>query len=66
VAILKGEIFDVQIGEKWRRARMKSDGTTEGVRVVGGYLNQVPVSLREGMRAGFFDGRERYAKPLTE
>ena len=66
VAILKGEIFDVQIGEKWRRARMTSDGAAEGVSVVGGYLNQVPVSLREGMRAGFFDGRERYAKPLTE
>jgi Domain of unknown function (DUF5348) len=66
VAILKGEIFEVQIGEKWRRARMKSDGTAEGVRAVGGHINRVPVALREGMRAGFFDGREKYAKPPTE
>jgi Domain of unknown function (DUF5348) len=66
VAILKGEIFEVQIGEKWWRARMKSDGTAEGVRVVGGHINRVPLALREGMRAWFFDGRERYAKPLTE
>jgi hypothetical protein len=66
VAILKGEVFEVQIGEKWRRARIKSDGTAEGVRVVGEHFYRVPVSLREGMRAGFVDGRERYAKPLTE
>jgi hypothetical protein len=51
VAILKGEIFEVQIGEQWWRARVKSDGTAEGVRVVGGHINRVPVALREGMRA---------------
>ena len=51
VAILKGEIFEVQIGEQWWRARVKSDGTAEGVRVVGGHINRVPVELREGMRA---------------
>jgi hypothetical protein len=45
---------------------MKSDGTVEGVRIVRGHINRVPVALREGMLAGFFDGRERYAKPLTE
>jgi hypothetical protein len=66
VAIIEGAIFEVQIGEKWWRARMKSDGTAEGVRVVGEHINRVPVALREGMRAGFFDGRERYAKPLAE
>jgi hypothetical protein len=49
VMIVAGEIFEVQIGEKWWRARMKSDGTAEQVRVVGGHINRVP--LREGMRA---------------
>jgi hypothetical protein len=70
---IEGEIFEVQIGEKWWRAWMKSDGTAEGVRVVAGHSAlmlfrgwPVPVALREGMRAGFFDGRERYAKPLSE
>jgi hypothetical protein len=66
VAILKGEVFEVQIGEQWWRARMKSDGTAERARIVRGHINRVPVELREGLRAGFFDGRERYAKPLTE
>jgi hypothetical protein len=67
VAILKGEIFEVQIGEQLWHARMKTDGTAEGVRVVGGHIiNRVPVALREGTRAGFFDGREKFAKPLTE
>ena len=66
LAFLKGEVFEVQIGEQWWRARMKSDGTAERVRIVRGYINRVPVELREGLRAGFFDGRERYAKPLTK
>jgi hypothetical protein len=38
----------------------------EGVRMVRGHINRVPVALHEGMRAGFFDGREKFAKPLTE
>jgi hypothetical protein len=67
VAILKGEMFEVQIGEQRWRTRMKSDGTAEGVRVVGGHIiNRVPVELREDMRAGFYDGREKFAKPLAE
>jgi hypothetical protein len=67
VKIPVGEIFEVQIGEQRWRARMKSDGTSEGVRIVGGHIiYRVPVALREGMRAGFFDGREKFAKPLTE
>ena len=66
VAILKGEIFEVEVrGSRWR-ARMISDATAEGVRVVGGHINRVPVALREGLRAGFFDRREKFAKPLTE
>jgi hypothetical protein len=51
VVIVAGEIFEVQIGEKWWRARMKSDATAEEVRIVGGHINRVPVALREGMRA---------------
>jgi hypothetical protein len=66
VKIPVGEIFEVQIGEQRWRARMKSDGTAEGIRMVGGHINRAPVELREGMRAGFFDGREKFAKPLTE
>jgi hypothetical protein len=68
VAILKGEIFEVQIGEqRWHARILKSDGTAEGVRVVGGYIiNRALVALHEGMCAGFFDGREIFAKPLTE
>jgi hypothetical protein len=45
---------------------MSADGTAEGARVVGGHVNRVAIELREGLRAGFFDGRERFAKPLTE
>ena len=58
VKIPVGEIFEVQIGEKWWRARMKSDGTAEGVRIVGEHIKRVPVALREGMRAI----RRRYGK----
>ena len=66
VAIVEGEIFEVEVrGKRWR-GRIKSDGTAEGIRVVGGHINRVPIALRGGMRAGCFDGRERYAKPLTE
>jgi Domain of unknown function (DUF5348) len=66
VAIVEGEVFELEVrGKRWR-ARMKSDGTAEGIRVVGGHINRIPVALREGMRAGFFDGRERFAKPLTD
>jgi hypothetical protein len=64
VAIVEGEVFELEVrGRRWR-AKMKSDGTAEGIRVVGGHINRVPVALREGLRAGFFDGREKYAKPL--
>ena len=66
VAIVEGEIFEVEVrGKRWR-GRIKSDGTAEGIRVVGGHINRVPIALREGMRAGCFDGRERFAKPLTK
>jgi Domain of unknown function (DUF5348) len=66
VTILKGEIFEVEIrGKRWR-ARVISDATAEGIRVAGGHINRVPFALREGMRAGFFDRREKFAKPLTE
>jgi Domain of unknown function (DUF5348) len=58
IAIVEGEIFEVEVrGKKWR-GRIKSDGTAEWIRVVGGHINRVPVALREGLRAGFFDGRE--------
>ena len=55
VAIIEGEIFEVEVrGKRWR-GRIKSDGTAEGIRVVGGHINRVPVALREGLRAGFTD-----------
>jgi hypothetical protein len=66
VAIVAGEIFEVQVRGEWWRARMNADGTAKGTRMVGGHINRVPVELREGVRASFFDGRERFAKPLTE
>jgi hypothetical protein len=66
VAIVAGEIFEVQVRGMWWRTRMIADGSAEGARVVGGHINRVPVELREGMRAGFFDGRERLAKPLAD
>ena len=66
VAIVEGEIFEVEVrGKRWR-GRIKSDGTAEGIRVVGGQIKRVPIALRGGMRAGCFDGRERFAKPLTK
>jgi hypothetical protein len=66
VAIVAGEIFEVQVRGMWWRVRMNADGTAEAWRVVGGHINRVPVALRKGMRAGFFDGREKFAEPLTE
>jgi hypothetical protein len=66
VAIVAGEIFEVQVGGVWWRARMNADGTVEGARMMAGHINHVPIELLEGMRGGFFDGRERFAKPLTE
>jgi hypothetical protein len=66
VAIVESEVFELEVrGKRWR-ARMKSDGTAEGILMVGGHINRAPVALREGMRAGFFDGREKFAKPITE
>jgi hypothetical protein len=64
VAIVAGEIFEVQVRGMWWRGKIKSDGPAEGIRVVGGHINRIPVALREGVRAGLFDQRERYAKPL--
>jgi hypothetical protein len=63
VAIVAGEIFEVQVRGVWWRARMSANGTAEGARVVGGHVNRVPVELREGMRAGFFDGRQSSRSP---
>jgi histidyl-tRNA synthetase len=65
VGIVAGEIFEVQDRGVWWRARMNPDGTAEGARMVAGHANRVPIELREGMRAGFFDGREKFAKPLA-
>jgi Domain of unknown function (DUF5348) len=71
VAIVAGEIFEIQVRGVWWRARMNANGTAEGERFARGQLRlfrgwPVPVELREGLRAGFFDGREKFANPLTE
>jgi hypothetical protein len=63
VAITEGEVFKIEVAGKMNLARMerrrRPDGTSEWVTAQG-------YELRDGLRAGFFDGRERLAKPLTE
>jgi hypothetical protein len=61
VAIVEGEVFEFEVSGKMKLARMerrrRPDGTDEWVTAQG-------YELRDGLRAGFFDRRERYAKPL--
>jgi hypothetical protein len=61
VAIVDGEIFELEVGGRMKLARMerrrRPDGIEEWVAAQG-------YELRDGLRAGFFDRRERYAKPL--
>jgi predicted NAD/FAD-binding protein len=59
VAILEGEIFEIEVRGKMRRARMER-------RRDGQWVTAEGYELRDGARAGFYDGREKFAKPLTE
>jgi hypothetical protein len=59
VAILEGEILEVEVRGKMRRARMER-------RRDGQWVTAEGYELRDGARAGFYDGREKFAKPLTE
>jgi hypothetical protein len=59
VAIVEGEIFEVEVRGKMRRARMER-------RRDGQWVTAEGYELRDGARAGFYDGREKFAKPLTE
>jgi hypothetical protein len=63
VEIPAGEIFllEVQGERKLMRVRMEHrDGKWYAV------VSQRRVELRDGLRAGFFDQRERYAKAMTD
>jgi hypothetical protein len=63
VGIPPGEIFELEVAGKMKmklarmERRRRPDGTDEWVAARG-------YELRDGLRAGFFDGRERLAKPL--
>jgi hypothetical protein len=65
VAIVEGEVFEVEVGivRRMRLAHMerrrRPDGTNEWATAEG-------YELRDGLRASFFDGRERFAKPLSD
>ena len=66
VRIVAGEIFllEVQGERKLMQVRMEHvDGKWFAAFV---NLGQRRAELRDGLRAEFFDQRERYAKPLTE
>jgi hypothetical protein len=61
VEILAGETIMVEVAgsSELKSARMEQARPSGEYYVVQGY------PLRDGLRAGFFDQRERYAKPLT-
>jgi len=66
VPIVAGEIFllEVQGERRMMRVRMEwKDGRWYAVLYTGRGARRV--ELRDGLRAGFFDQRERYAKPLS-
>jgi hypothetical protein len=64
VSIAAGDIFLVQDERRlMRRVRIEHrDG--QWYAVVSGRHSEHRVELRDGLRAGFFDQRERYAKEL--
>jgi hypothetical protein len=65
VGIPPGQIFELEVDGKMKmklarmERRRRPDGTNEWVSAQG-------YELRDGLRAGFFDGRERLAKPLAK
>ena len=66
VPIVAGEIFllEVQGERRMMRVRMEwKDGRWYAVLYTGRGARRA--ELRDGLRAGFFDQRERYAKPLS-
>ena len=65
VNILAGEIFllEVQGERKLMRVRMeRKEGAWHAI--FSGARGERRVELRDGLRAGFFDQRERYAEAL--
>ena len=66
VSIVAGEVFLLEVlGErKPQRVRlMQRDGQWRAVLSTSGSIER-RVELRDGLRAGFFDQRERYAREL--
>jgi hypothetical protein len=57
VPIVAGEIFLLEVP-----GYTKLQGTRMEQRADGEYYSVDGYALRDGMRAGFYDGRERYAK----
>ena len=57
VTIRKGEVFLLEVGGKMERTRMEH--RLGRYYTIDGYL------LADGLRAAFFDQRERNAKPLS-
>jgi hypothetical protein len=61
VAIIRGEVFYLEIAGEMKLARMecrrRMDGSEERFTVQG-------YNLRDGLRAAFFEKRERFPMPL--
>jgi hypothetical protein len=55
VAIVAGEIFEIEIRRRWWRVQTNAAGASAAVppaaRIVRGQVNRVPIRLRDGQRA---------------
>jgi hypothetical protein len=58
VPIVAGEIFLLEVAGELKQTRMEQ-------RADGEYVSVNGYRLADGLRAGFFDQRERYAKPTA-
>jgi hypothetical protein len=66
VPIVAGEVFMLEVHGERRLMRVRMEMSERGwYAVFSGSRGERRVELREGLRAGFFDQRERYAKPTA-
>jgi hypothetical protein len=66
VAIVAGEIFLLEVQGERRMMRVIMERKEGAWYAVVSWRRQRRVELRDGLRASFFDQRERYAKPLAD
>jgi hypothetical protein len=63
VAIIEGEVFEIEVGGKMKLARMERRRRPDGTEM---WVTAQGYKLRAGVRARFVDQRERFAKPIAE